>query len=230
MRRTSAERPPTPAPDAHAAASQGRTAISPARLLAWPSISRTSTMLPISRAIALGIDRLQPRRLADHLAGLAAGLGEQHRHGRADLGGVEGARLAAEQRLQGGQPRRLHALRHLVGHRRARRAGTAAVLEGIGRRRSPPRRSAAWCRRSRASLSPGKADDEVGRQGEIGPRGAQAIDEAQEEIAAVAGGSSPRGCGRSRTAPAGAGTASAAAPRRATAISSSSMSRGWEVV
>ena len=36
---------------AHAAASQGRTTISPARLLAWPSVRRTAAMLPISRGL-----------------------------------------------------------------------------------------------------------------------------------------------------------------------------------
>ena len=37
--------------DAHAAASQGPVTISPARLLAWPAMSRASTMRPISRAL-----------------------------------------------------------------------------------------------------------------------------------------------------------------------------------
>ena len=134
--------------------------------------------------IALGIDRLQPRRLADDLAGLAAGLGEQHRDGRADLGDVEVARLLAEQRLQGGKPRGLHRLGHLVGHRRARRAGPAAVLEGEGRGEAHLVDQPHGVVEVGVALSR-EADDEVGGQRKVGAHVPQAIDQAEEEIASV---------------------------------------------
>ena len=163
---------------------------------------------------ALGVDRLQPRRLADQLAGLAAGLGEQHRHRHARLGHIECPRLLAKQRLQRREPGNFHRFRQLIAHCRTRRAGTAAVLEGVGRRETDLLDQPHGVVEVAIAFAR-KADDEVGRQSEIRPRRAQAIDEPEKKIAAVAGDSSPRGCGPSPTAPAGAGRASAAAPRHA---------------
>ena len=170
--------------DAHAATSQAAVTISPARLLAWPSMQPRLDDAADQPRIALGVDRLQPRRLADQLAGLAARLGEQHRHRRARLGDIECPRLLAEQRLQRREPRILHRFGQLIAHCRTRRAGTAAVLERIGRRETdlldqPHRVVEIGIALAR------KADDEVGRQSEIRPRRAQAIDEPEKKIAAV---------------------------------------------
>ena len=50
------------------------------------------------------MDGLHPRTAADHLARLAAGAVEQHGHGAADTGVVEGGLLRLEQLLERLEP------------------------------------------------------------------------------------------------------------------------------
>ena len=64
------------------------------------------------RRFGLEMDRLQPGRLADQLAGLAAGPLEQHLGAAADARLVEGELLGVEQRLQPLQP----FVHHFAGH------------------------------------------------------------------------------------------------------------------
>ncbi len=64
---------------------------------------------------------------------LAAGFGEQDRHGGPRLRNVERTRLTAEQGLQRGKASDLHVLGDLDRSAPHRVAGPAAVSEGIGR-------------------------------------------------------------------------------------------------
>src|ERR1700746_2364035 len=82
------------------------------------------------------------------------------------------------------QPRRLHRLRQLIVPRRTRRTGPSAVLEGEGRGETHLLDQTHGVVKVGVALAR-EADDEVGREGYFGTRGAQAVDDAQEEIAAV---------------------------------------------
>ena len=68
---------------------------------------------------------MQPGRAPRHLAGMAAGAGEQHRHGQPQAGAVEGRLLLAQQRLKLAQPGVFLRLVHLPGEAAAGVPGRA---------------------------------------------------------------------------------------------------------
>ena len=102
----------------------------------------------------------------------------------ADAAAVEGHRLAADQLLHLGQALFLDGVGDLVLHRRSRRAGTRAVLEGIGLSKTDlldePQRHGEIL----IGLA-GEADDEVRRQGDVRLRRTQPIDQAAVVVGAV---------------------------------------------
>ena len=151
--------------------------------------------------------------LADHLARLSPGLLEQHLDGLADHRAPAPPLLPGDQRLQPLQP----VVHHLGRHRPSRSAagvpGRGEYLNEIGR--AEPHRLDQRQRRGKVGLGlAGKADDEIRRQQDVGPRRADPLDQPQVARGVVACGSSPSAPGPSPTAPAGAGTASASARRR----------------
>ena len=109
------------------------------------------------------------------------------------------------------------------------RAGALGVFEGEGRGIADVAHQLQRGFEIRVAFA-GKADDEIRRQRDVGPRGADALDQAAIIVGACAGGSSPPAPRRSPTAPADADRASACRLSPWAAIRSSPMSRGWLVV
>ena len=131
------------------------------------------------------MDRLQPGRLADQLAGLAARPLEQHLGAAADARLVEGELLGVEQGLEALEALVHHFGGNLILHLGRRRSGPGRIFEreslGIVHRRDDPQR------RLELGLGlAGEADDEVAGDGDVGARGADPVEDAQIGIGVVA--------------------------------------------
>ena len=101
---------------------------------------------------------------------------------------VETPLLVVDRILQAPQPLGFNLVGDLAAQSRAGRARPLAVFERVGIARSRSSRTRSSVAAKSSSLSPGKADDEVRGQRDIGPRRAQAIDDAPivvDRVAAV---------------------------------------------
>ena len=142
----------------------------PDRLFGPAAVISTSASAPNRSPSVFHMHRLQKRRTADQLAGLAPGPVEQNVHAPADTRLVERRLLRVQEILERGQPFRLDLfgdLAVLIGGRRAR-AGRIFERIGLGIV------DVAHQRQGRCEIGiglAGKADDEVGRQGNAGTRG-----------------------------------------------------------
>ena len=198
-----------------AAAMRGAGAFAsvPNRLLVPTSVMVTGAISPISDAGADDRHRLQIWRAADDLARMAARLVEQHVEGHADAARHERGLLPLDVVLQALQPLVLHGFRQLI-HVGGRRAGPRRIFERVGAGEADlgdqPQRVAEIV----LGLAR-KADDEIRRERDVGPRARAAARRCADSRRGCGGGSSLRGCGRSRTAPADAVAASAPAGRDA---------------
>ena len=124
------------------------------------------------------MDRLQPRRFAEHLARQFALSFDEDVADLADAGGVERGLIAVERGLQALEAVVHHLLRHRAIHLRRRGAGAGGIFEaetlGIADRVDQAEGIAELL----LTLA-GEADDEVARQRDVGPRGADAVEDAQ---------------------------------------------------
>src|SRR5581483_1962197 len=119
------------------------------------------------------LHRLQVGRAADELARKPARLFEQHVDGAPGKPGVEAALMPGNSGLQPLQARGFLFLRDLFGHFGGRRAQTRRVHEGERTREA----DLVDKRQSLAEIGfgfSGEADDEIGREGEVASRRAQA--------------------------------------------------------
>ena len=113
--------------------------------------------------------------------------------------------------------------------RRGGRAGTRAVFEGKALRIFDIAHQLQGRFEIRVALA-GKADNEIGGEGDVGTRWRECARSRRDNRRRCAGGSSPPARCPNRTAPADAGRASAFRLSPCAAIRSSPMSRGWLVV
>ena len=131
------------------------------------------------------VDRLHIRAAAHQLARPPAAPIQEHRHGAADAAPVERQLLIVEQVLQGRQALALDGVRNLIRQGRRRGAGADTVLERIRLGESDVFGQPQCGPEVRLRLA-GKADDEIRRQGDIGPRAAQAVHQPPVSVARVA--------------------------------------------
>ena len=156
----------------------------PNRLKLPVSVIVTVAIVPISDVGRFDLHRLQIGRLADDLARIAAGLLEQHVERLPDAGAVEGCQLAIDQLLQFAQAFGLHVFRNLIVHVGGRRAGARRILERERAGEADLVDQLHGVAEIRVGFA-GEADDEIGGEGELGLRFAQAIDDAQIIVAGV---------------------------------------------
>ena len=109
----------------------GRT---PESELGCPASDRHRHDLPRQAGGAVEMHRVQPGRAPGHLAGVAAGAGDQDVGDHAGARPVEGELLVAQQRLDLREAGILQRLVDRPGHGRGRRAGARRVFEGEGLR------------------------------------------------------------------------------------------------
>ena len=208
------------------------SASAPNRLLVPISVMVTGAISPISARGAIDLHRLQIWRAADDLARHGGPAfrtarrrcGRRQRalkarllRGRSAPAGAAGARLS--------RPPATWSAMSAAG-----RAGPRRIFEREGAGEADLVDQARACRAKSSSVSPGKPTMKSDESARSGRARAQALDDVADNPRACGGGSSPRGCGRSRTAPADAGSGISAGRSRCAAIRSSSMSRGWLVV
>ncbi len=175
------------------------------------------------------MNALQIGRAADELPLVAARFFEQNLHRLAHPRTVKGLSLVLKQHLQPRQSLVFFRLGHLFRHRRAGRAGRRRIFEGIGRcvanffdeGQCPFKILTRFAR---------ETNDEVARNGDIRPRGADFLDEPKIVLSEVWPRfmalrilSDPDCTGRCRY-----GISFSSSPKAA--INPSSMSRGWDVM
>ena len=146
-------------------------------------------MSPIAASVSRWTDWSQGD-LPTSWPGFLPGALEQHLGAPADARLVEGELLGVEQRLQALEAFVHHFARHLAVHLRRRRSGPRRIFEreslGIVHRLDDPQRLLEL----RVGLAR-EADDEVARDRDVGPRGADAVEDAQIGLAPCGCGSSP---------------------------------------
>ena len=127
--------------------------------------------------VAVDLNRREPRRASDDLAGVAPLALEQHLGVAADLVGIEAGLGGAQRRLEPGEPLCLHRFGNLW-LRCCRRAGARAVLERERRSVADLVDDAERVGEVRFRLA-GEADDEVAGQRDLRPGGVDAVDQAR---------------------------------------------------
>ena len=140
-----------------------------------PTAISTSTRSPIAASVSRWTDCSQGD-LPTSWPGLRARAFEQHLAAPADARLVEGQLLRVEQRLEALQPFVHHLARDLSVHLRGGRAGAGGIFEReslrVVHRVDDPQRLL----EIGVGLA-GEADDEIARDGDVGPGGADAVDD-----------------------------------------------------